>query len=104
MREPLAGVPAADVHDPLAEDRAVDERVHPHRAGNPWMTVDERSHFVRGNEGKFAPGQRLDVVVGNVEERALKVDEVARHMDADDLPGAFGGEFVAIAQAWKADR
>ena len=46
-------------------------------------------------------GQRMDVMVGDIEEYVLQVDESAAQVDRDDLRRALGGRLLAIGVAWR---
>ena len=63
------------------------------------MGQDQRANRLARDARHLAAGQRLDVVIGDVEQGAFEVDEVARYMDADDLPRAFDGDLVAGGEA-----
>ena len=59
------------------------------------MPKGERQHL---RMGKFANGggrQRLNVVIGAVEQDVLQIDEIAGNMQRDDLPTAILDELVA---------
>ena len=98
MGNPGAGVPPADIDHPFAEDGAVDQRFHPQRHADPGVRQDQLAHRVPPHEGQLATGQRLHVVIGNVEQRPFQIDEIAGNVDADDLARALGRDLVAIGE------
>ena len=51
--------------------------------------------------GDFAGSQHLDVVIGRAEQRVLQIDDVAAHVDRDDLAAAVSGQLVAVGKARK---
>src|SRR3954453_16731513 len=85
MREPLLCRSAADIDDPLAEDRRIDEGLTP----EPLRDEGTRSRqgpqgFVRV-ESDRALGGRPDVVVHHLQMQALQVRDVSRDVDRENL-------------------
>jgi len=47
------------------------------------------------NDADQATGEALDIVVGDIEQAVLKVEELARDVDRDDLPRAVADQLLA---------
>lgn len=95
MRDPRRSIAARDVGYPLPKDRSVNERVTPHRHANVWKSERNLLDRFARDEGHVALSQRLHTVVGNAEQRVLKIDHVAAHMNGADGPPSIGNELLA---------
>lgn len=103
VRHTRPGVAAPDVQYPFAEDRGIDQDGHQH--GMPHRGPDAHQLVKRGarDERHLGAGQRLDAVVGDIEEEVLEVERFAGDMDRDDLPGAVVGHLLAERESRKED-
>src|SRR5436190_6629749 len=88
------GVTAADVEDPFPEDRAFDERLIPHGHANGGKLKGHVDDGLDRDERYGALSHHLDVVIRDTEQAVLKVDQVAAHVDREDLPSTRAGELV----------
>ena len=63
------------------------------------MAEGDLADIIGGDHGHLAGGQHLDVMVGDAEQRILQVDDVALHVDRQDLAAAIAGMLVAKGEA-----
>lgn len=68
------------------------------------MLLDHPGQRSDGDRGHLDAGERLDVVVGNAEEAVLEVEELAGHVDREDLALAVPRHLVPIGEAAEQQR
>jgi hypothetical protein len=88
-------IPSPNIGDPLAEDRAVDERVQPHGLADSRALEGDPDDLVLRDVGDLAGGEHLNVVIGLAEKRVFEVDHFAFHVEGHDLALSPGHAFVA---------
>src|SRR5918997_5284899 len=101
VRDPSTRVAAADVSDPFAENRAVDQGVVPHRAADRRALTGNADDFLTGDHGNLAGSEHLDAMVGGSQHRVLEVDDLPLHVDGDDLAVTAGDNLVAHCKGGK---
>ena len=77
--------------------------IHIARPTLGWASASLRS-AATGTAAIVGPRQRLDIVVGDLEEAVLKIEELAGHVDRHDLALAVAGHLVAIGEAAEQQR
>ena len=99
MRDPRAGVAAADIDHPFAEDRRVDQGVDPHRQAHRRPRFRQVENGASRNDRRLAPVEALHIVVGGAEQRVLQIDEFARDVEGNDLAAAVAQQLLPIGKA-----
>ena len=99
VRDPRVRLLASDPEQPLPEHRAVDERIAPEGIRDPREAPAKLAHGLVGYEQQLARRDRADAVVHDLEVQALKVGNVARRVEREDLPLARVRDLVAADEA-----
>ena len=81
VRNSLPGVAPSDIDHPLAVDGRVDQRVDPHRFADAGFIENKPLKRDTIDIDCFNMGQRLDVVIGTVKKKMLKIDQVSAHVE-----------------------
>jgi hypothetical protein len=76
---------APDAEQPLAGNGGINKGADPQQPGEARITLGDLAQGLVGNDGDLATGEGSDAVVHPVQGKAVKVDEVARNMDREDL-------------------
>ena len=99
MSNSRANIAAPDVHDPLAENGCIDERIHPHRLCHRRTRGCERPQRVPLDINGFQLRQCLHIMIGALQEQMLEIKNVSRHMERDDLAGALSRKLLPVDAA-----
>jgi hypothetical protein len=99
VRHPSARIAAADVERPFAEDRGIDQGLVPHGAADRGAIEGDLLDGLDGDQRGLDMGQRLEIVIGEAEQRILEIGEIALHVDREDLPPAIARDLVPKAEA-----
>src|SRR3954452_1346332 len=97
MSDASARVAAADVGDPFAEDRRIDQGVDPHGLADIGTLKRDPLDRLARNHRDLAGSHHLDAMVGFPQKGVLKIDSLPFHMDGADLARASGDNLRAYS-------
>src|SRR5690606_33831481 len=89
----------ADVEEPFAPDRRLNQYVHEKSTGDGRAGLYQLFERPEWDDGEVSDRQGLEIVVRNPQKERLKVKRIAGHLDRDDLAPAVGRELVPIGKS-----
>ncbi len=95
MRHCGTGIAPADVGDPFAEHRTVDQSVVPHGETDVGAFERKVHDRVERDEGDLRSREGLDAVIGLPQQWILEVDQIALHVNRKNLSRSASNQFVA---------
>ncbi len=101
MRGPRQRIAPPDIRHPLPEDRGIDQRILPHRQRQPRIALEDAAERVMRDHRDAGRRQRRDAVVHALQEKALRVENVAGKMKGDDLAPSVGQRVEAADDAFE---
>jgi hypothetical protein len=101
VRQTRARIAAAHISNPFTFHRPVNKPVVPHRPADVREAGRDLEDCSARNQRHLYRRQRLDVVIGDAENRILKIDHVALHVKRDNLPAAAADDLGAKGETRK---
>jgi len=99
MRDTLPGISPADIHDPFAKHRRVQQRVQPYCLSHRRSGAHHLQQQLLGHDSDQATRERLHIVIGDLEQAVLNVEEFARNVERNDLPRSIAQDLLAVRKA-----